>query len=199
MGSEMCIRDRFTDAVLYDNQKKALQWVKVPSTPNDPEQGLLHAIESFSGIQLAQITRIVHGITIGTNAVIERQGAETWVVTTKGFKDTLEIARTERRELYNIKTLKPASLVLRRHILEIDERILFDGTVVKSVDEDDLKALLATLIEENPPAVAVCFLHSYVDDSHERKVADAITKVLPACFVCSSGQVLPVLLSLIHI
>ena len=183
----------FTDAVLYDNQKKALQWVKVPSTPNDPEQGLLHAIESFSGIQLDQITRIVHGITIGTNAVIERQGAETWVVTTKGFKDTLEIARTERRELYNIKTLKPASLVLRRHILEIDERILFDGTVVKSVDEDDLEALLATLIEENPPAVAVCFLHSYVDDSHERKVADAITKVLPACFVCSSGQVLPVL------
>ncbi|GIS87544.1 MAG: hypothetical protein CM1200mP18_02540 [Gammaproteobacteria bacterium] len=119
----------------------------------------------------------------------ERQGAETWVVTTKGFKDTLEIARTERRELYNIKTLKPASLVLGRHILEIDERILFDGTVVKSVDEDDLEALLATLIEENPPAVAVCFLHSYVDDSHERKVADAITKVLPACFVCSSGQV----------
>ena len=90
---------------------------------------MLHAIESFSGIQLDQITRIVHGITIGTNAVIERQGAETWVVTTKGFKDTLEIARTERRELYNIKTLKPASLVLRRHILEIDERILFDGTV----------------------------------------------------------------------
>ena len=183
----------FTDAVLYDNQKKALQWVKVPSTPNDPEQGLLHAIESFSGIQLDQITRIVHGITIGTNAVIERQGAETWVVTTKGFKDTLEIARTERRELYNIKTLKPASLVLRRHILEIDERILFDGTVVKSVDEHDIEALLTRLVEENPPAVAVCFLHSYVDDSHERKVADAITKVLPGCFVCSSGQVLPVL------
>ena len=183
----------FTDAVLYDNQKKALQWVKVPSTPNDPEQGLLHAIESFSGIQLDQITRIVHGITIGTNAVIERQGAETWVVTTKGFKDTLEIARTERRELYNIKTLKPASLVLRRHILEIDERILFDGTVVKSVDEHDIEALLTTLVEENPPAVAVCFLHSYVNDSHERKVADAITKVLPGCFVCSSGQVLPVL------
>ena len=183
----------FTDAVLYDNQKKALQWVKVPSTPNDPEQGLLHAIESFSGIQLDQITRIVHGITIGTNAVIERQGAETWVVTTKGFKDTLEIARTERRELYNIKTLKPASLVLRRHILEIDERILFDGTVVKSVDEHDIEELLTRLVEENPPAVAVCFLHSYVDDSHERKVADAITKALPTCFVCSSGQVLPVL------
>ena len=183
----------FTDAVLYDNQKKALQWVKVPSTPNDPEQGLLHAIESFSGIRLDQITRIVHGITIGTNAVIERQGAETWVVTTKGFKDTLEIARTERRELYNIKTLKPASLVLRRHILEIDERILFDGTVVKSVDEHDIEALLTRLVEENPPAVAVCFLHSYVNDSHERKVADAITKVLPGCFVCSSGQVLPVL------
>ena len=68
----------FTDAVLYDQQNKALQWVKVPSTPSDPEQGLLDAVESFVGIKLKQITRIVHGITIGTNAVIERQGAETW-------------------------------------------------------------------------------------------------------------------------
>ena len=183
----------FTDAVLYDKQKKVLQWVKVPSTPNDPEQGLLDAVESFVGIHLNQITRIVHGITIGTNAVIERQGAETWVVTTKGFKDTLEIARTERRELYNIKTLKPASLVLRRHILEIDERISFDGAVVKAVDDHDIEALLGKLVEDNPPAVAVCFLHSYVNDSHERKVADAIAGALPECFVCSSGQVLPVL------
>ena len=67
----------FTDAVLYDKHKRVLQWVKVPSTPNDPEQGLLNAVEGFTGIDLKQITRIVHGITIGTNAVIERQVPET--------------------------------------------------------------------------------------------------------------------------
>ena len=183
----------FTDAVLYDSATGTLSWSKTPSTPANPQEGLINALKGFPGVELKTFTHIVHGITIGTNAIIERRGADTWVVTTKGFKDTLEIARTERRELYNIKTLKPASLVKRSSILEIDERCSFDGTVLIPLNEVELSTTISQLKAGSPGAVAVCFLHSYANDRHEQEVARAVQAAMPGCFVCSSSDVLPVL------
>src|SRR5688572_33253444 len=97
----------FTDAVYYDDASGELVWSKAGSTPADPAAGVLAALER-SGADLRSVERFVHGITIGTNAILERKGAAVWVVTTAGFRDTLEIARTNRSVLYDIKTLKPA-------------------------------------------------------------------------------------------
>lgn len=88
----------FTDAVAFDAADGSLRWAKAPSTPNEPAIGVLDAVSALA-VDLWTVERFVHGITIGTNAIIERKGADVWVVTTKGFRDTLEIQRTERREL----------------------------------------------------------------------------------------------------
>jgi N-methylhydantoinase A len=134
----------FTDAVAYDVDGRRLRWSKVPSTPDDPAQGVLDALSSLTS-EFEHVDRFVHGITIGTNAIIERKGAQVWVVTTLGFRDALEIARTERRELYNIKTLKPASLVPRTRILEVNERLRHDGRPSQSADRQRRGLLPAQL------------------------------------------------------
>jgi N-methylhydantoinase A len=180
----------FTDAVAYDRQGWRLQWVKVPSTPADPALGVLDALSHLTS-DFEQIDHFVHGITIGTNAIIERTGAPVWVVTTRGFRDTLEIARTERRELYNIKTLKPAPLVPRVCVLEVDERLRFDGSVVQALDAAEIDRITDELDQAPVQSVAVCFLHSFANGTHERMVADALASRLPDAFVCSSSQVLP--------
>jgi N-methylhydantoinase A len=180
----------FTDAVAYDRQGRRLQWVKVPSTPANPALGVLDALSSLTS-NFEQIDHFVHGITIGTNAIIERKGAPVWVVTTRGFRDTLEIARTERRELYNIKTLKPAPLVPRARILEVNERLRFDGSVVQALEASEIDRITDELNKAPVESVAVCFLHSFANGAHERMVANALAGSLPNAFICSSSQVLP--------
>src|ERR1700730_17166924 len=106
----------FTDAVFYDDENGEMRWAKAASSPADPADGVLAAL-SRNDIELAGIDRFIHGITIGTNAILERKGAPVWMITTRGFKDTLEVARTNRTVLYNINTLKTPPLVDRRHII----------------------------------------------------------------------------------
>ena len=180
----------FTDAVSCDTRTGELRWAKAPSVPADPAQGVLAALRLLAS-DASQVERFVHGITIGTNAIIQRQGAEVWVVTTEGFRDTLEIARTERRELYNIKALKPASLVPRTRILEVRERMRFDGTVEIALEKDDCDATAARLAERSATSVAVCFLHSYANAGHEAAMASVVPKALPSAFVSLSSEVLP--------
>jgi N-methylhydantoinase A len=108
----------FTDSVFYDDQSGELLWGKAPSSSANPAEGVLASIKC-NNVALSTIDRFVHGVTIGTNAIIERKGATVWMITTSGFKDTIEIARTNRTVLYNIKTLKPAPLVNRRRIFEV--------------------------------------------------------------------------------
>ncbi len=180
----------FTDAVAYDADGRQLRWSKAPSTPDDPAAGMLDALSSLTS-EFEHVGRFVHGITIGTNAIIERKGAQVWVVTTRGFRDALEIARTERRELYNIKTLKPASLVPRTRILEVSERLRYDGSVVQALEAAEIARVIDDLRQEQVDSVAVCFLHSFANDAHEREMADALARHIPEAFICSSSQVLP--------
>ena len=181
----------FTDAVLFDASTGRLSWSKRPSTPDAPQAGVLDALGAFDALTPEHLTRIIHGVTIGTNAIIERRGAEVWVVTTRGFRDTLEIARTERRVLYNIKTLKPAPIVPRTRILEIDERVLHDGTVHCPLDGAEIDRVVGELSAAEARSVAVCLLHSYANPRHELAVVEAIRGALPHAFVCASSEVLP--------
>ncbi len=180
----------FTDAVVYDAANDELRSEKAPTTPGAPEQGVLAALERL-GVQLTDAERLIHGMTLATNTVLERKGAEVWVVTNRGFRDTLEIARTNRPVLYNIKTLKAPPLVPRQRILEIDERRLSDGSLLRPVDEAELEAVIGQLREQRVEAVAVCLLHSYADPASERLVAERIRRALPDCFTTTSCEVLP--------
>ena len=180
----------FTDAVVYDDASGELRWAKAPSTPSDPSGGVLAAL-ARNDADLAAAGRFVHGITIGTNAILERRGAAVWMLVTRGFRDTLEIARTNRSVLYDIKTLKPEPLVPRSRAIEVNERVLADGSVLRSLNLDDVERVAERLRKENPGAVAVCFLHSYRSPGHEQQAAALLRERLPGWFVCHSAEVLP--------
>ena len=180
----------FTDAVVYDEASGALRWAKAPSTPAAPAEGVLAAL-TRNDADLGSAERFVHGITIGTNAILERKGATVWMLVTAGFRDTLEIARTNRSVLYDIKTLKPAPLVPRKRSIEIDERVLADGTVLRALRPEQIRTAAERLKKEKPSALAVCFLHSYRAPSHEEQAAALLRELLPGWFVCHSAGVLP--------
>ena len=117
----------FTDGVAYDETTRTFAFAKVPSTPDDPSRGVIGVLSALK-LDIAAIERFVHGVTIGTNAMIEGKGAEVWMLVTRGFRDVLEIGRTNRPILYDIRTQKTPPLVPRTRAIEIDERLLFDGT-----------------------------------------------------------------------
>ena len=179
----------FTDGVVYDGNTRRLHYAKAASTPHDPTQAVLNVLESLVP-NINDIDRLVHGLTIGTNAILEGKGADVWILTTRGFRDVLEIARTNRPILYNIKSLKPEALVPRTRTLEINERMLFDGSVREFFDDKDAREVIAKLVGAKADAVAICFLHSYANPAHEKLAEELVREMLPDAFVCSSASVL---------
>lgn len=183
----------FTDVVVYHERAGTLEVAKAPSSPADPVVGLLHAFHKLK-VVLPDTGRVVHGTTIGTNAILERKGARVWMITTRGFRDTLEIGRTNRTVLYDIRAGKPAPLVSRERVIEVDERMACDGTAVRPLLERDIQEAVNRIRAANgeePGAVVVCFLHSYVNPAHERAAAEILHRALPKWFVCTSEEVLP--------
>ena len=179
----------FTDAVVYDDESQSIRNAKVPSTPANPTEGVISALDGLA-VDAGAIGRFVHGLTIGTNAILEGKGAKVWMLVTRGFRDVLEIARTNRAVLYDIKTLKPPPIVPRTRAAEIDERILYDGSVRVPLDEDQVQAAIGGLALGPDVAVVVCFLHSYAFPEHERRAAAALREAHPDNFVCTSSEVL---------
>ena len=180
----------FTDAVVYDDATGELRWAKAPSTPAAPAEGVLAAL-ARNDASLGTAERFVHGITIGTNAILERKGATVWMLVTAGFRDTLEIARTNRTVLYDIRTLKPPPLVPRKRAIEIDERVLADGRIFRELNLEEIRRKSEFLKREKPAALAVCFLHSYRRPEHEEQAAALLRELLPGWFICHSAGVLP--------
>ena len=180
----------FTDAVAFDDETGSVSYAKVPSTPADPAEAVIAALDALD-VASSDIERFVHGITIGTNAILEGKGAEVWMLVTRGFRDVLDIARTNRATLYDITTLKPPPIVPRTRTAEIDERLMFDGTVLVPLDEDQVRAAIGQLPLEPGAAIIVCFLHSYAFPGHERRVAALLEEAYPDVFVCASSAVLP--------
>jgi N-methylhydantoinase A len=184
----------FTDVVVYDEDRGTLAFAKAPTSPAAPTTGLLAALAKLDA-DLGAAGRVVHGTTIGTNAILERTGAPVWMITTAGFRDTLEIARTNRTVLYDIRARKPQPLVDRERIIEVDERLAFDGGILHPLREAEVGDAVARVRRatdgDGPGALVVGFLHSYANPEHERAAARAASAGLPGWFVCASSEVLP--------
>lgn len=182
----------FTDFVVYDPLHGRIEIGKVSSTPKAPQEAVIAALAEGERLA-APIERVVHGTTVGINALLERKGARVALLTTRGFRDTLEIGRTRRPEpgLFNTKSTRPAPLIPRTLRLEIDERMLADGSVLRPVDRGSVRAACDVLRREKPEAVVVCLLHSYANSAHEREVRDDVRAALPDIPVQISSEILP--------
>jgi len=180
----------FTDLVLYDEDSGALSVDKVPSTPADPSAGILAGIARLN-LDLETLERLAHGTTVATNTILERKGAPTAVLTTRGFRDVLEVGRGNRTILYNIKAVRPPPLVPRSRVFEIGERTLYDGTILLPLDTAELAEITVKLADAGIDAVAICFLHSYANPTNEAAARDAVTAALPGAAVSVSSEVLP--------
>ncbi len=178
----------FTDLVLYDEATGLMRLAKTPSTPADHADGMLAGIARLD-VDLHDVTRVAHGTTVATNTVLERSGARTAVLTTRGFRDVLEVGRGNRTVLYDVKATRPPALVARALRFEVDERTLFDGTVARAVDTAEIEALAARLAHAGIEAIAVCYLHSYANDANERATKAVLQRALPAAFVATSAEV----------
>ena len=167
----------FTDFVYQAARKIAV--FKVASTPEDPSRAIAEGLERIvkeSGSELTGI-EIVHGTTVGTNALLQRRGSRVALVTTAGFEDVIEIGRQARPELYNLNALKPPSLVPTELRYGVAERVACDGEVLESLTESELKRLFQDVRRARPEAVAVCLLFSFVRPEHEKRIAEALEKL----------------------
>ena len=176
----------FTDLVAVD-ASGAVTTEKVPSTPSDQSDGVADALELLHG---APVSRFVHGTTIATNMLLERAGARVALVATEGFTDVLHLARQDRASLYDLSRHHPAPLVARADAVGARERITPDG-VQLALTEAAVTSIVDAVRELNPDVIAIALLHSYADDSHERRIAAALGDALPHLEVVLSSEVFP--------
>ena len=184
----------FTDLILLDDEGAVFQVGKVLTTPADPAGAVAHGVRDLletAGAAARDVRQVVHGTTLLTNALIERKGARTALITTRGFRDALEIAREHRYDMYDLFIERPAPLVPRHLRYELGERVLEDGTVAEALDLGEARRLVETLRREDIEAVAVCFLHSYRAPAHERAVGDLIRADAPRWACALSHEVVP--------
>jgi N-methylhydantoinase A len=181
----------FTDAVLLDGAR--IHTAKSPTTPADQSEGVLAAVEAVlarAGASATEVTRFAHGMTVGTNALLERRGARTALVATEGFTDVLEIARQDRPSLYRLDRERPSPLSPPELRVAVRERI-DPGGVVTELTDAEVDRVVAEIARLGPEAVAICLLHSYLDPAHEQRLADAIRAAQPGVHVSVSSEVLP--------
>ena len=177
----------FTDLVMSDG--KNIKTAKVPSTPASPDEGAMLAIKA-AGLKLDEISELIHGSTVATNAVLERKGGRVCFFVTQGTKDLLLIQRHDRRAIYDLQYQKPSPVVPRHHTYEINERIAADGKIVTDLDSEVTSNLVKDILEqENFDSVAICFLHSYLNPIHERAMSDIISALYPEMPITCSCDV----------
>jgi len=179
----------FTDVFALDEVSGACTVGKVPSTRRDPAQGVLDGIRAVTG-DFAEVATVVHGTTVGTNALIERTGAPTGLITTAGFRDVLEMRRRDRPHTWGLwGRFEP--VVPRDRRLEVNERTLADGSIRTPVDAADVKTAAAHLLEAGAEAIAVVFINSYANAENERRAVEAVRAVWPNAHVTASHEILP--------
>ena len=178
----------FTDLVCFDESSGEVTTGKVSTTPQDLSSGIVEAMQAIVP-DLSDVSFFVHGSTAGLNAFLERRGAPVALITTRGFRDVYEIGRANRPEMYNLHYRKPTPLVPRRYIYEVAERTTYDGTIEEPLDEAGLEALARELSAKDFAAVAVCFLHAYVNPQHESRAGEILRGLLPGVHVSLSHEV----------
>ena len=182
----------FTDFVLLDTVRSDLRLHKCLTTPHDPSVGALTGLTELltaAGLGLPDVGEIVHGTTLVTNALIERNGARTGLITTAGFRDILEMGTEQRYDIYDLFLKFPQPLVPRRRRLEVDERMDRDGRVLRPLDPAQAVARAAQLVADGCETVAICFLHAYRAPEHERQAAAAIRARFPGLALSLSSEV----------
>jgi len=184
----------FTDLQILDARDGSVRAWKTPTTPADPSEGLLRGVREAAaafGFALSEVGLLLHGTTIATNAVLERQLARGALLTTAGFEDVLEITRHYRRELYVLDPDPFPVLVPRDRRLGVPERIRADGTVETALDEAALPGILARLDAMGAECVAVSLLHAYANPAHERRLRDLIAAARPGLALSLSSEISP--------
>lgn len=177
----------FTDFVwLAENGR--WQLFKQLSTPHNPSEAILSGITSQ---KISMETAVVHGSTVATNALLERRGARTALITTQGFADVLAIGRQNRPDIYALVPQKPAPLVPQKWRFAVEERVTAVGDILHPLNIDDLQSIIQQLKQENIESVAICLLFSFLQPSHEQQIAEALTAQLPHIHLSLSSTILP--------
>jgi len=184
----------FTDFVMLDTQTGRLHNDKVLTTPDDPSRAVLAGVQRLlqtHGITATEVAHLIHGTTLVANALIERKGVKTALVTTRGFRDVIEIGLEWRYDTYDLKIELPAPLAPRGRRLEVIERIGADGKVIEALDEASVVAAARALRELGVEAAGICLLHAYQNPVHENRVRELLRRELPGLVVCTSSDVVP--------
>ena len=184
----------FTDFVLVNDDTGEFRINKCLTTPGDPSDAVEHGIQEMLERQpgfMPQIDEVIHGTTLVINAIIERKGAKTGLITTKGFRDVLELGREIRYDAYDIFAEYPLPLVPRSLRHEVAERVASDGRVIQSLDRAEVKKVLAGLFDMGIESLAVCLINSYENPIHERLIKDIVTRAAPDLSLSTSFEVLP--------
>ncbi|MFQ5895365.1 MAG: hydantoinase/oxoprolinase N-terminal domain-containing protein, partial [Nitrospinota bacterium] len=183
----------FTDLV-FCRGDGSIRVRKLPSSPEDYARPVLEAVGAFLAEERLggeAVSELVHGTTVATNAILQRAGARTGLLTTRGFRDVLEIRRVRLPKLYDLTWEKPPPLVPRRLRLEVDERLDARGQVIRPLSEGSAQEAIRELSAQGVESVAVCFLHAYANDAHERRLEELLREMLPGVPVSLSSRVLP--------
>jgi N-methylhydantoinase A len=184
----------FTDLFMVDDETGETFRHKLSSTPQDPHEAPVRGIREIvgkAGRRPEDVSFVGLGTTVATNALLERKGAPTGLITTAGFRDLLEIGRQTRPQVYDLFKPRPAPLVPRRHRLEVEERIAGDGSVVCPVRLADVDAAAERLREAGVTSVAICFLNAYANPEHERRALERLRQIWPDAAVTASEELLP--------
>ena len=189
LGSD--IGGTFTDFALADDATGEVRIHKCLTTPADPSDAVAEGVKALGADALQGLTYHIHGTTLVINAVIERKGAKTGLITSMGARDVLEIGREKRYDGYDLKISVPEPLVARPERLEVKERFYADGSLREPLDEDGVRAAVKTLLGRGVESIAVSLLHSYRNPAHERRIGEIIAEMAPDMPVSLSSDVLP--------
>ena len=179
----------FTDVILHAGDGRVLVR-KLLSTPPSYDRAVVGAVGALAADDGGSVAEVVHGTTVATNAVLERRGSPTALVTTAGFRDVLELRRLRIPHMYDLFWRKPPPLVGRSLRFELDERVTADGTVLRPLDEAECRGLAERLRSTGVESVAVCFLHSYLYPDHEERVGAILAELLPEMTISLSSRIL---------
>lgn len=183
----------FTDLVLFGDAGETF-FTKVPSTPAKPEQAVLTGIRQITetaGLDVSKVAEVVHGTTVGSNTLLQKVGAKTGLITTKGFRDVLEIGRVRTPTMFDLSWDKAVPLIARRYRLEVDERSTADGRVLKPLNDQEVIEIGRFFESEGVESVAICFLNSYRNPENEARALEVMNKHFPNMWVTASVSVLP--------
>ncbi len=184
----------FTDVCMFEEESGRVAVTKLSSTPDDPSRSILNGIASILNQEKAsasEVTYFAHGTTVATNALIQHSGARTGLVTTEGFRDLLELGRQRRPDLYDLQADKPVPLVPRDLRVEVKERVTYDGRTESPLTTEAVLETSKQLKAQGVTSVAICFLHSYLNPSHEKLAQQILKRELTDVYVSASHEVLP--------